>query len=233
MGFLDWLALATLLSTLVGAQVSADPNLELERSTPGQSVRAMAANAEVRMGGSPIMRFADSGAATAMERAVDAKEHLKQVIHQKELPGSYMGIGLRLGGDDKLATINYFDVRITDVTQSDAQANHAGNAKELAESWKTAVDREIHRLPAALPENWITAAGKPTPSLLVSNPTLTAAVSDCLPEELGQRVTVTADGGTIVLEGSVQDDRERGRIVRMVKQVPGVVEVIDHTSVQR
>lgn len=233
MNFLDWIALVTFLGSLVGLQVSADPATELERATSAQASQAASAEAEVDMGGHAVMRFANSGATTAMERAVEAKQNLGRVIAQDDLPGHYVGLGLRVGGDDALATLNYFDLPITTVTKTDAKANGFNSPKALAERWKSDVDTAIHALPGNLPVGWIAARGKPTPSLLVSDPTLSQAVADLLPDGTGQRVTVSAQGGTVILDGQVADEHERGRLVRLVRGVPGVRDVIDHTSVQQ
>jgi hypothetical protein len=232
MNILDWASLIVFLGTLVGAQVAPDYNLEADRTVVGQAQRA-GAIAQVTVGGAPLMRFADTGVNTAYERAIEAKENLRQVIQHHDLPGKYVGMGLRLGGDNDLVTLNYLDMRITSVTRADAAANQVGSPKELAERWKAALDAEIRRLPSQVPDAWIAASGKPTASLLVSDNTLAASVSECLSYRSGQRVTVKAEGGTVVLEGQVASEQERGRLVRMVRQVPGVIEVVDRTAVTR
>jgi hypothetical protein len=233
MGFLDWLGLGFLLATLVGAQVAPDYNLENGRTTAGQAVMASQANAQLSLGGQAALRFTDSGVETGYERAIEAKENLRRAIEHHQLPSKYVGLGLRLGGDDDLVTINYLDLRITSVTRADAKANQAGSPRELAERWKGTLDREIRRLPSPIPDGWIAASGRPTPSLLVSDPTLANTVAECLSYRPGQNVTVSATGGTVVLQGNVADERERGRIVRLVKQVPGVIDVVDRTTVER
>jgi hypothetical protein len=232
MNFLDWASLVVFLGTLVGAQVAPDYNLENDRSMAAQAERATAL-AQVSVGGEPIMRFADTGVNTAYERAIEAKENLRQVIHHHDLPAKYVGLGLRLGGDNGLVTVNYLDMRITSVTQADAKANQVGSPRELAERWKADLDRQIRALPNPIPDAWVAASGRPTSSLLVSDHTLAASVAECLSYRPGQRVTVKADAGTVVLEGEVANEQERGRIVRMVRQVPGVTNVVDHTAIAR
>ncbi|MDB5097477.1 MAG: hypothetical protein JWM80_1898 [Cyanobacteria bacterium RYN_339] len=233
MNFLDWASLMVFLGTLVGAQAAPDFNLETDRTTLAQAEHVAVPQAQVSIGGDPVMRFADTGVNTAYERAIEAKENLRKVIEHHDLPAKYVGLGLRLGGDNDLVTLNYLDVRITSVTKADAKANQAGSPRELAERWKADLDREIHRLPAPVPDAWIAASGKPTPSLLVSDPTLAASVAECLSYRPGQSVTVKAEGGTVVLEGQVADEKERGRLVRLVRQVPGVVDVVDRTAISR
>jgi hypothetical protein len=231
MNFLDWFALATMLGALIGAQVLPDPNVELERTTLAQQAQVQTSSAIVLMGGQPVMRFSDSGSSTAYERAIEAKQNLQKVIEHHDLPAHYLGLGLRLGGDSDLVTLNYLDMRITSITRADAALNQTGTPHELAERWKASVENEIHALPNPIPDTWIGAAGQHVGSLLVSDPTLAQAVADCLPDHAGQRVTVKAEAGTVTLDGQVADDNERGRLERMVRQIPGVRDVVNRTSI--
>lgn len=232
MNWLDWLALSMGLVSLVGGTLEGhDFEQEMNRPTAAQVARDQRPTAGVVVGGDVLMRFADSGVVAAEDRAREARVNLRRAVDHFGLPKGYFGPGLRVSGGGDLAELHYLDVRLAIATATDAKANGMGSARELADRWRADLDRAIGKLPQPLPDGWIQTAGKVSGAVLVSDQTLARAAAACLDTRPGQKVTVSAQGGVIVLEGSVATPQAKGRLVRLMKDLPGVKGVDDRITV--
>lgn len=231
MNWLDWLALSMGLVALVGGTLEgSDFEQEMNRPTAAQVAARQQATAGVTVGGEVLMRFTDSGVVAAEDRAREARLNLRRAVDHFGLPQGYFGPGLRVSGGGDVAELHYLDLRLAIATATDAKANGMGSARALADRWRTDLDRAIGKLPQPLPDGWIQTAGKVSGAVLVSDQTLARAAALCLPAKPGQRVTVAAQGGVIILEGSVANPQDKARLARLMKEIPGARGVEDRTT---
>lgn len=234
MNWLDWLALSMGLVALVGGSLEGpDFEQELNRPTAAQVAQAQQASAGVTVGGAVLMRFTDSGVAAAEDRAREARLNLRRAVDHFGLPQGYLAPGLRVTGGGDLAELHYLDVRLAIATATDAKANGLGSARALAERWQADLDRAIRALPQPMPDGWIATAGAIKGTVLVSDETLARAAAACLDARPGQRVRVSAAGGVLMLEGEVATARDKARLARLMRELPGVRGVDDRVGVTR
>lgn len=238
MNGLDWIALSLGLVALAGLTFDGtDMARGLNRSTPAQVKAARKADAGLVVGGEMIMKFTDSGVLAAEDRAREANLNLRRAIQTWGLPRGFIGPALRGGGLGDVAEIAYLDLRIATVTAADAKAAGAASPQALAAQWRDSLDKAIRALPSPMPDGWIASApgtgggGGGRGRVLVSDETLSAAAAASLDFRVGRRVTVTATDGVIRLEGTVANTLEKGRLVRQMRDLPGVRGVDDRLSV--
>jgi hypothetical protein len=239
MNGLDWIALLLGLAALLEFSWDGiDGARGLNRSTPAQMQTPRHAEAGLLVGGEVLMRFTDTGVMAAEERAREARMNLRRAVETYGLPTTYLGAALRSGGLGDVAEVAYLDMRITTVSASDATAGGATSVQALAAQWREALDKAIRALPTPVPDGWIVAAtggggggaGR-IGRVMVSDETLTTAAAASLNHSRGQRVTATAADGIIRLDGSVAEPADKGRLVRLMRELPGVRGVDDRLSV--
>ena len=232
MNWLDWLALSMGLVTLLGGTLEGSGfDQELTRPTAGQLASQAQPTAGVTIGGDVLLRFTDSGVHAAEERARETRMNIRRAVEHFALPKGYLGPALRVSGAGDVAEIHYMDFRLVLATGADAKANGFPSARALADRWRGDLDRTLRVLPQPLPDGWIGSAGRITGTVLVSDETLARAAAACLDARPGRRVRVSASGGVIVLEGEVATARDKARLARLMREVPGCRAVDDRVGV--
>ncbi len=232
MNWVDWLALSMGLVSLLGGTLEGhDFEQEMNRPTAAQVAAPQKPTAGVTVGGDVLMRFTDSGVVAAEDRAREARLNIRRAVEHFGLPNGYFGPGLRVSGGGDLAELHYLDVRLAIATTTDAKANGFTSARALADRWRHDLDRAITKLPLPLPDGWIATAGRISGAVLVSDQTLARAAAACLDTRPGQRVKVSAAGGVIVLEGEVATARDKARLARLMRDLPGCRGVDDRVGI--
>ena len=219
----DWVVVAILGITLLGAQLAPD-SYQQELQAPAEA-QVATGDAGLSVGGVVVARFADSGSVTAIERAISARQQLRRAISHHRLAERYHGFALRLSGGE-VVQLHYMDLLVLTVTAADARLNGASSARELAERWKQALDAQLQDVPAPLPDAWVaTTGGGGGGGAMVTESTLSRTVAGALSGAGGVRVE--AAGSRVILSGIVASQAERQRVVALVREVPGVREVED------
>lgn len=218
----DWVVVAILGITLLGAQLAPD-SYQQELQAPAEA-QVATGDAGLSVGGVVVARFADSGSVTAIERAVSARQQLRRAISHHRLADRYHGFALRLSGSE-VVQLHYMDMLVLTVTAADARLNGVSSARELAERWKQALDAQLQDVPAPLPDSWLATTGGGGGGAMVTESTLSRTVAGALSGAGGVRVE--AAGSRVILSGMVASQAERQRVVALVREVPGVREVED------
>lgn len=233
MNFWDWLGLTIMLTTLIGAQVTPqDDQALMERTTEGQVARHDAhAMTGVAIGGRVVMQFADSGLMMGEERAIETRENLNRAIFHYDLSHRYTPIGLKVSGRGDFVQIYYFDLRLVTVTTADAQAAGAESAQRLAEAWKSDLDKSFRSLPRPMVDGWIATTGQVAGVTMLSDDTLVGTAAEVIRYAPGQQVKLSAKGGVLTVEGTVANDIQRTRLLKTLRQLPGVRGVEDKLTV--
>jgi hypothetical protein len=233
MNFWDWFTVTMLVLTAVGIEVTPkDFNEPIQRTTAAQSTSEWPSSvAGLAIGGEDVMEFADSGVATAHERAMVARQNLQRAIAHYDLAHKYHPIGLRLSGGKDYTDIYYLDMRLVTVTAADAKAMRAASAHALAESWKKTLDAAFKDLPKPTPEGWVAVTGEIAGATMVSDELLARAAAAAIDYRPGQQVRVSAKAGMVVLDGTVATESQRRNVVNLAAQLPGARGVIDRLKI--
>lgn len=235
MNFWDWIGLGMMLTTLLGAELEPqDYNAQMVRTTPGQveSQRSPSV-AGVAVGGRLLFQFADSGLTMAEERAIDARESLNRAIFHYDITNRYLPIGLRQVGGNDMIELYYFDLRLMTVTAADAKAAGVASTQKLADGWKGELDKAFRTLPKSKPDGWIAVTGSVAGATMISDATLVGTASEVIGYAPGQAVRLSAKGGVLTVEGHVQTDAQRRKVLRTLKRLPGVRGIDDKLEVRQ